>query len=382
MTGPAGAAGSVESDCIPVLHLVDAAGGAEHLWGKERAVLWLMRAQRASGEVDPRLATFAPNRLATEAEREGFSVTVLAERNSKLPRRSIRRLMAELKGPPVVLHTHGYKANVLWRLFGKRDMVLGVVSTCHGWVAHSLNLRLYNAIDRWTSGASHFVVVPDQSMRARLPRQARVEVIPNGIPDGPMPTLSERHQTRAAFGWDKTQFVAGMLGRISLEKGILELLEAARARPDIRWVAAGAGPLEDVLRAQAPPSLQYVGYVSAEEYLPALDVFIQPSRTEALSLSLLEAARAGLPIVATRVGGTEAALRHDKEAWLVPPLAPQELAAAVARFRDEPQTAARLGSAARRRFEEQLRIEAVHAAYYKLYLDIASNWFAVDRIGG
>lgn len=364
---------------IEVVHVVDAAGGDGRLWGKERVVLQLMEAQAASGEVLPRLWTLTPKRLTEAAAELGVQAESLAQVVAKNPFLYARAMRARLAaGGPVVVHSHGYKANLVSRLArATGGAMLGLVSTCHGWVETTLPLRAYNALDRWSSRFSDAVTVPSADMLARLPASA--VAIANGVPDIPPADPSARGELRRRYGFAEGAFVAGMVGRLSPEKGVAEWLAAARrARGDDRliWAVAGAGPLEDEVRAAAAdlPNLRWVGYVDAgAEFFPAIDLYVQPSRTEGLSLALLEACRAGLPIVATRVGATDWAVRDDAEAVLVPPNDSEALARAVGRLAGDPDLRERLGQAARKRYEERLTIQAMHREYLDLYRRVAAR---------
>lgn len=352
---------------LPVLHLLDAMGGGEHLWGKERVVLSLIVEQRRSGLVDPQVATFVPSLLGKLGREQGFEVAELAARKAKFSREwgpAIAKLLAARPG--TVLHTHGYKANLAGRLPEVRKVAAGLVATCHGWVDTSPQLKLYNWLDRKTAGYSDIVTVPDPAMCKRFGNSARVEFVPNGVADMPPPTAEQRAAARRKFGWPDDLVVAGMLGRMSIEKGVHEFIEAATgcSNPRILWTAAGAGPLASEIPKSA--NLQYAGYVDSTEFLSAIDIFVQPSRTEALSLSLLEAARAKLPIVATRVGATDYAVRNEVEALLVN-VSAVEIRAGVERLAMNRELAANLADAARRRFESALGLSAVHERLLQIY---------------
>jgi len=362
------------------MHLVEASGGGDVMFGKERVIHWLMRAQRDGGDVRPRLAVFAPCELAVTARAEGFDVDVLGEVSKTVPLGAMRALRGALDraGAPL-LHTHGYKANIvgrMLRLAGARMAAL--VATCHGFVTYQPNLRFYNALDRATASWSDAVTAPDPGMLARFPRGARTRFVPNAIPETDLPNAAARARARRTFGWGDELFVAGMLGRFSAEKGVTNFAEAARRCGDasLRWAAAGSGPLEAQVRASAPPSLSCLGFLDdPTDFLAAIDCYVQPSFTEGLSLSLLEAMRNGLPIVATDVGATREALRDGADAVLVRP-DPDSILAGVMRVRADAALRDRLGASARARFHENFRMAAIERRYADLYRE------AIGRAAG
>jgi glycosyltransferase involved in cell wall biosynthesis len=370
----------VENDArISVMHLVEASGGGDVMYGKERVIHWLMRAQRGAGDVATRLAVFAPCVLATTAQSEGFDVHVLGDAERTIPVGALRALRIALAaaGAPI-LHTHGYKANIIGRTMrlGGAPMA-ALVATCHGYVVYQPNLRFYNAFDRATGWLSDVVTAPDPGMLRWFPPGVRTRFVPNAIPETPLPDATARARARASFGWTDDAFVAGMLGRFSVEKGVTNFVEAARLAGDspVRWAAAGTGPLEADVRASAPPSLKCLGFLSpADDFLTAIDVYVQPSFTEGLSLSLLEAMRFGLPIVATKVGATAEALRDGIDALLVAP-DPSAILEGVMRFRSDAALRARMGASARTRFQDGFRMEVIERKYADLYR------FAVGRKG-
>jgi glycosyltransferase involved in cell wall biosynthesis len=164
--------------------------------------------------------------------------------------------------------------------------------------------------------------------------------------------------------------LAGVLGRVETAKGVLELVSAARqaAGLPIQWIVAGSGPLENHVRSLDLPNVKCLGYVAdSERYLDALDLYVQASHSEGLSLALLEAMRARLPIVATRVGATETAVRDMREALLVQPGDANDILDAVRRLMNDRGLAAGLASAARARFEQAFTIERQHHDFLDIY---------------
>jgi glycogen(starch) synthase len=177
----------------------------------------------------------------------------------------------------------------------------------------------------------------------------RVQVIPSGVDlrrfAGPLPDPApDLPCPRVLF-----------VGRLAPQKGVSTLLDAVPLlRNRAAVVLVGDGPQRPALERQAgrlaPGRVRFQGFVPHAEvpaWLAAADVLVLPSIYEELGSVLLEAMAAGLPVVASAVGGIPDAL--GAAGRLVPPRDPAALAAAVDEVLDDPALAARLGEAARRR---------------------------------
>jgi glycosyltransferase involved in cell wall biosynthesis len=354
-----------------IVHVVDAMGADRALWGKERAIAALMRAQRAVG-LEPELVAFLPGRLAREMEEEGFRVVCLEERHRLLPTRSLPSLARALAPDPVpVVHTHGYKANVLGRIARMSGVQMrALISTCHGWDEQTWRLWLYNRVDRRSSYVSDVVTVPDAAMAGVFAHPERVRHIANAVEFRSLPTDEERSRARRRFGFREGDFVVGFLGRVDKAKGALDVLEAAaRTRKlGVVWAIAGAGSADARVRSCGFENVRSLGYVDdVETYLCAIDTYVQASYHEGLSLSLLEAMRAGLPSLATRVGSTESAVRHDVEGLLFTPGDVDDLVQQSLFLKSSPSLCRRLGTAARHRFEANFDVRHQQRAFLDLY---------------
>jgi glycosyltransferase involved in cell wall biosynthesis len=161
--------------------------------------------------------------------------------------------------------------------------------------------------------------------------------------------------------------VIGVVARLQPEKGVDVFLQAAglisSRYPRARYMIVGDGPERSRLAARAR-SLGLEGVVrfpgappDARSLLPDMDLLVVPSRSEGSPLVVLEAMEAGLPVVATRVGGIPEQIGHEREGLLVPPDNAEALAAAVLRLLDDPALAARLGRAGQTRVWREFRYD-------------------------
>ncbi|MBL8670573.1 MAG: glycosyltransferase family 4 protein [Alphaproteobacteria bacterium] len=178
------------------------------------------------------------------------------------------------------------------------------------------------------------------------------------------------------------------VGRLSREKGVSVLLQAwaaALRAPDLsadaRLVIAGDGPDRAALEAEARSAgiagrVRFLGRVPRERlprlYRRAVAVVL-PSFTEALPLSLIEAAACGAPAIATAVGGTPEFVVHGETGILVPAGDPASLRAAIARVIGAPALAAALGRMAALRAARRFSIGATVGAYEALYASLGAG---------
>jgi len=178
----------------------------------------------------------------------------------------------------------------------------------------------------------------------------------------------------------RPRFVPGeymlMAGRLSREKGITTLIQAARLVPDVPVVVAGDGPDRGELHeaARTLPNLRWVGHLAPErlrEAMAAARAMVLPSITpENCPVSALESLALGKPLIASRSGGTAELVRHGETGLLVPPGSAYELADAMATLWADPQTAQRMGRRARadaeRRFDLKRYVGSIVRIYQRL----------------
>jgi glycosyltransferase involved in cell wall biosynthesis len=195
---------------------------------------------------------------------------------------------------------------------------------------------------------------------------ARLRVLWNGI-----------DLERFPYQGPQTTGPAVTVARLSPEKDVQNLLRAARliadAHPDFRLEIAGDGPCrEELLRLAGELRLgEHVRFLGEVSEVPALlaraSVFVLPSQSEGISLTILEAMASGLPVVATRVGGNPEVIDDGRTGVLVPPRNPAALAHAIGRMIASPDEAQRFARAGRHRAEAHFDVRKMVAQYEALY---------------
>lgn len=158
-------------------------------------------------------------------------------------------------------------------------------------------------------------------------------------------------------------------GRLSVEKGLSVLFESLKllrdAGRDFELTLVGDGVdrerLESLGRELAiDRHLVFAGYRNQEEvgeYLRKSDIFILPSFAEGVPVSLMEAMAAGIPVIATNVGGVAELVESERTGLLVPPADSAALAEAIARYQDDPELRRRVAAQGRERVIQQYNVE-------------------------
>jgi L-malate glycosyltransferase len=280
-----------------------------------------------------------------------------------------------------VLHCHHYSPFVYGRIAALRNRRLRVVFTEHGRLSDagpSLKRRLINPI-LGRMPATICAVSGDlrrHMIAEGLPRH-RVRVIHNGIDLGPRPSKIARSTARLALGLPQDSYVVGAVGRLDPVKDLATLLDAAAGMapglPRLKVAIIGDGPeraaLEQRIAAlRLHDVVRLVGYrKDVRELLPAFDVYTNTSTHEGVSLTILEAMAAALPVVATRVGGTPEVVVDRDTGLLVPARSAGDLASALASFEGDPRRRRAAGEAGRIRVERDFSVKTMAHAYFDAY---------------
>ena len=347
--------------------------------GLESVVATLASAQHRAGH-EVHVATL-------EQEHSEEPALLAALRNAGVPatriyvrRRSYRRERAEFAAlcrrvRPTVVHSHGCRPDVVHSGIAA-SLGIARVSTVHGLTNDTdLKGRIYHWLQRRALRGYEGVIVVSRPLVGTFLRRGieadRLHLVPNAF-EAPAPPLSRR-EARATLGIPNDRFVLGWVGRLGREKGADVLLDALPAMPNDTFVAlVGDGPERTALRQQAEalavsPRISWCGSMpNAGRLMRAFDALVLSSRTEGTPMVLFEAMSAGVPIVATSVGGVPDVVGRG-EALLLAPEDPVALAAAVHELRANPALAQARAAAAMRRVSAEYRVEpwlTLHDAVY------------------
>jgi glycosyltransferase involved in cell wall biosynthesis len=364
---------------VKVLHIIDHMG----LGGEQRVVqdLCFMHGP----EVEPLAWSLRSHELPGTPERMAaagvaYRTFGLAASNP-LPALGIRRALRETG--PDVLHLHLEASTLVGALaalsLAPRPLLVASVANdpyrqigFHRWAGR----RLARSMDLHIT---HSRGIRDSVLRAYAGRPRRVEVVSLGIDlDRFRRDLAD--PTRVAGYRGGAAPVVGAIGRLVPQKAMHVLIAATpallEAHPALRVLIVGDGPLRADLEAQAARlgvahAVRFAGYqedvVSA---YAAMDVFVLPSRDEGFGLVFLEAMAVGVPVVGTRVIGSEDAVEDGVTGLLVPYADPAALAAAVRGILASPDLAGRLRDTAAERVRRVYSREQCAARVEELYREL------------
>ncbi len=292
-------------------------------------------------------------------------------------RRFVSELLRTLR--PHVLHSHGYRPDIL-DVGVARRLRIPTVTTLHGFTGGDWKMRVYERWQMQSIRRADAVVAVSRSVydRARQGgvRAERIHTIQNAY--APLDTFLSRADARRTLGIAEQEIRLGWIGRLSWEKGGDVMIDALARLADLPVSLSyiGDGPDRDVVMARAralgvAERVTWHGVLpGAARFLPAFDAFVLSSRTEGTPMVVLEAMAAGVPIVATRVGGIHEMLSNT-EAMLVASEAPDALADAVRRVLADPAAAATRVDAARARLQRDFSVDPWLARHEALYLGLS-----------
>ncbi|MFN2516127.1 MAG: glycosyltransferase [Pyrinomonadaceae bacterium] len=379
VTGPAKALISFNQTSRAAAH---AASGLPRI---EHSIITFVRGTEAAKAVKQ---NEAPNQFVVAARAAGIEVDVIGERFRFDTRviGDLRRIVAQRA--PDIIESHMIKSHFLVKVseLGRR---LPWVAFHHGYTKTDLKMQLYNRLNRWSLPSAARVVTvcgafAEQLARAGVPAD-RIFVRHNAIGPAEPPDSDEVRALGRRLGISPDERMILAVGRMSREKGLLDLVSAVgelrRLNPELKFklVIVGDGPeRERVERLAAELDISermvLAGHVDDVRAFYALaHVLALPSHSEGSPLVLLEAMAAGVPIVATRVGGVPEMVADGESALLVAPNDARSFAIALARLLRDPQLVRTLSANALKRSRQDFSPEAYARSLSELYLELLAG---------
>jgi L-malate glycosyltransferase len=274
---------------------------------------------------------------------------------------------------PDVVHLHSGRAHALGAIAAGRRPVV---------VSRRVDFDVSSGVSRRFKYGRHvdrFVAISEGVQKVLISsgiEPAKLVVVRSGIEIERWKTLPDPAPLRERLGLAPGTPVLGTVAALAPHKDFFNLLAAAellRSRmPAARWVVFGEGELRGQLEAERrrlklETVVLFPGFTDdVGEALALLDVFVLSSYLEGLGTSVLDAQAAGVPVVATQVGGVPEMIDGRDNGWLVPPRDPQALASAVAEALGDPAEARRRAGRAREtvsRFSLETTVEETIAVY-------------------
>ena len=359
--------------------------------------------------------------LATSLPKDQFSVTVALGGNGPLKEKlktagvpvigipSLERdinIFKELRSlfslwhiinreKPTIVHLNSSKVGGLGALAAvasklwTKNYKLRTVFTVHGWAFNEsrefFQKSAVYALQWLTAVFSNHIVVLSrhdyrQAIQMPLVANEKFVLIPLGIPIGQLEYLSPqkaRNATTKTFGIKSQPLTIGTIAELTTNKGLVHLIDSAALVknhfPNCRYLILGGGEHHELLQKhiKAHNLENYVflcGFVpNAAQYLKGFDIFVLSSLKEGLPYTILEAMHAGIPVVASSVGGIPDLIEHEKTGFLVPPKNSVALAEAQKQLLANEKMRVSAGKHAKQRAQERFPLKAMLNATIKLY---------------
>ncbi|MFT5728837.1 MAG: glycosyltransferase involved in cell wall biosynthesis [Desulforhopalus sp.] len=369
-----------------ILHIIDSGG----MYGAEVMLLNLVEEQVRQG-LKPVIASIGDKHscekpFETEACKRNFPIKIFRMRPGPnfIGAREILNFAKSIHCD--LLHSHGYKGNILFGFIPKKIRRLPLITTLHGWTSSGASfsrMHLYELLDSWALSRMDAVVLVNKGMLAhsRLAGRDNIKfhIVNNGInveePESyPCAELKLR-QVRDA------NIVA--VGRLSPEKGFNVLLKAiARVVEnggDVSLVIFGEGRLrrkleELILQLGLQGRVKMSGFVSnVAATFSCFDLLVMPSLTEGLPITLLEAMRGKLPVIASKVGGIPNVLEDGVGGILVEAGDEIGLAEAINQLVGSGSRCKQLAEEAHLIFKQRYSSTQMETAYRQIYTDTLVN---------
>lgn len=361
----------------------------------EFSIVTFHRSGRLNDNADSSVTKQPQNAFVAAALAQGVEVDVISERFLFDPGviGQLRKFVA--RRAPDIVQTHMVKSHFLTKLSGiGREYPW--VAYHHGYTTTDLKMRGYNQLNRWSLPSASQVITVCGAFANDLSRAGvrpdRISVCHNSV--GPPVHVSPEDSKglRKQLGIAEGEQVLLSVGRLSLEKGHVDLVRAVAAlgktSPSLRpkLVIVGDGPERERIQTTARANglteqLILTGHTAdVQRYYAIADILVLPSHSEGSPNVLLEAMSAGLPVVANAVGGVPEIAVSEENALLVAPNDTSGFAHAMSRLLTDRELAQKLGRAAARHVSERFSPATQSRTLLQIYESLVNETGKVKSI--
>ncbi|HEX8523947.1 MAG TPA: glycosyltransferase [Tepidisphaeraceae bacterium] len=367
---------------IPALKVAHVALSLD-VGGLERNIVNQVRQAPALDQQISVICLERPGTLAPTAESLGATIRCTDKRPGLrldiLPR--LRKIIRQLK--PDIIHTHQIGPLFYTRL-AATGLRIPIVHTEHGREPYESGAK-FRALSRFAARSARIFYCLTEDMKKhvlahRITSSDKIRVIHNGIDFTPYTTPHDTAAVRAQLNIPHDAVVIGTIGRLNEIKRqdvLLKAFATVRATiPGAHLLLVGDGPLKSDLESLAQQlnikhHIHFAGYQSnTAPYMQAMNLFTLTSRSEGMPQSILEACVAGIPVIASNVGGIPEVIRHNQTGLLFPAGDDQALARNIINLLENPVEASRLATAAKAYVESTFDIRRMAREYHHHFLDL------------
>ncbi len=313
--------------------------------------------------------------LTTYTARTGVSVTVLDSLRRELePKQDLKALLSLRKlirrEKPQIIHTNSSKGGIIGRIAARMNRTPVIVHSPHGHIFYGyygkVKTSAFIRMERWAARFTDRITNltgpgREDHIRLRIAAPDKFIVIPAGIDlEKFSNSARSRSEVRSELGLTDNAVVVGWVGRMADIKNPMLLIETAallKGREDLRFLMVGAGDRYDSVRRRVEAlglseKFRFTGHrEDVPDLLAAMDIYILTSSNEGLGRSILEAQAAGLPVIATDVGGVPEIIEDGVSGLLIPPSQAQSAAEAVLKLADNVALRGKIVSGANSRLQ-------------------------------
>lgn len=368
-----------------ILHFIESEG----VYGAERVILNLSQQLIAQGEYIPVVGCIvsspnAKSALYDAAIKLNIEAIKIPIANSRLIV-DLYRASKQLTDEKIsLIHSHGYKPSVFGYLL-KKITKIPVIATCHLWFEPSkgpLKMRVMIALEKFFYRWFPKIVAVSEPIKqilleSKLPPD-NIELIRNGV-DTPEKKLTaeEKFALRNALGLAPDDYCILNSARLNRQKAQWVLIKAAKLIQqqghNVKILIVGEGPLHQELTEliqleQVEDYVKLLGFRNdIDQLLGITDLFALPSIDEGMPMSLLEAAAASTPIIATAVGDIGKLIQHESTGLIIPLESPEALATAVIKLKEDELLAQKLAASCHEAMIKNYSSRAMCLAYLPIY---------------